>query len=504
MKLIKKLHKTKILTFKGMFAFIFSVLKHGMNLMTLLAYAKMMNKNKYALLFESKKLTYSELYEQSHTLSALFEQKYDIKAKQKIGILCRNDFFVVKSMFALASLGTNIYFLNIDMAKNQLVELIKKMKLDFVVHALENFENQPALKTKFLAKTEIESAFSKFGTSKNNKSKIKGIRKGDVVVLTGGTTGNHKAAKRKASIKDYSNPFFALLTELDLDKYSSIYIAPPIFHGFGLSSLIIAFLLGVEVYFAEKFKTKECLEIIEKNNIEVICLVPLMLQRMLDNDFSRMKTIKKIISGGAPLSPALIKETFAKIGDVLYNLFGTSEAGFSVMSNPQILRKHPASIGRPIRGVKLRIMDNDKNILADNSVGRIFIKAAWSMNNKNEKWVNTGDLAYKDSDGNLFLCGRADEMIVSGGENVYPSVLENMLLEHKNIKDVAVIGIDDKEFGQRLKAFIVLESNNKLSEAEIIKWLKGKVARFEMPSKIEIVKQLPYTDVGKLDKKRLK
>ena len=501
MKLIKKLYKTKILSFKGIFAFVFSLFKHGMNLMTLLGFAKIMSKNKYALKNGKQEMTYLELFNRSLNLASLFAEKFGVKNKQKIGVLCRNDFFVVESMFALSALGANVYFLNIDMAKNQLFELIEHLKLDFVVHSLDNFENKTELSTKFLAKHEIEIAL--FENRIVKRIKLKGIRKGDIVVLTGGTVGISRAAKRKASIKDYSNPFFAVLTELDLDNYSSIYIAPPLFHGFGLSSLMIAFLLGVEVYFADKFNVKESLEMIEKNKIEVVCLVPLMLQRMLDEDYLKLKSIKRVISGGAPISPVLVVETLSKMGDVLYNLFGTSEAGFSVMSNPQILKKHPASIGRPIRGVKMRIVDEDEKVLPVNSVGRIFIKAAWSMNNKNKKWVDTGDLAYKDVDGNLFLCGRADEMIVSGGENVFPSVLENTLLEHENIKDAAVIGVDDVEFGQRLKAFVVVEPDSKLSEMNILKWLKTKVARFEMPVKIEILEKLPYTDVGKLNKKIL-
>ncbi len=498
MNLMKKLYKVRILSFKALFALIGSVLRNGMNLMTLLSFSAKMYERKTALVFGHTKYSYSELFEQSLIFCSVFESKFGIEKNNKVGVLCANSDFAVKSLFAVSAIGANIYLLNVDMSDNQLNEIVVNLKLDYIICDLQISISSGV---KLLIKSDIEKSLYLF--PHNTKILGKSLRKGEIVVLTGGTTGKHKTAKRKASIKDYANPFFALLSELDLYKFNSIFIAPPIYHGFGLSSLIVAFLLGSEVFISEKFDAKKSLELIFMNQIEVVCVVPLMLQRMLDFDVSKMKSLKRIISGGAPLSVPLIRKTLKEFGRVLYNLYGTSEAGFSVLATPEVLEKYPLSVGKPIRGVNLQILDSNKKILSVNKIGEICIKTSWSMNNKKEKWVNTGDLGFLDDFGNLFLTGRADEMIVSGGENVYPVVLENVLLEHEYIKEVAVVAIDDKEFGQRLKAFIVFVNDKKISESEIMDWLKGRVARFEMPAQIRIVEELKYTNIGKIDKKNM-
>lgn len=498
MELYKKLKKLNILSIKGIFSLIVSISQNGMNLMTLLGFSAKINSNKSALVFGEKKYTYSELYKSVLKLSFVFEDVFKIKKGQKVGLLFRNNDFAVKTTFALSAIGVNIYFLNEDMATNQLKNLITNLKLDFVVFDSNKLDENGIF---FLSKHNLEKAFDEYSFEKNKNRK--GLRNGEIVVLSGGTTGEHKKAKRKTSIKNYSNPIFELLRKLDLDEFKSIFISPPFYHGFGLSALLIAFLLGVEVFIAEKFEPEKNVDLIFENNIEVICLVPVILQRMLYCDRNKLKSLKRIISGGAPLSVALIKKTLASFDDVLYNLYGTSEAGFSVLANPEILQNHSNSVGRPIRGVKLKILTKNDEVLSKNKIGRICIKTSWSMNNKTSKWVDTGDLGYLDENGLLFLSGRADEMIVSGGENVYPFELENILSQNEKIKEVAVIGVEDDEFGKRLKAFVVAEKEVFLSENEIFDWLKGKVARYEMPVKIEIVDELKYTDIGKLDKKNM-
>jgi acyl-CoA synthetase (AMP-forming)/AMP-acid ligase II len=167
-----------------------------------------------------------------------------------------------------------------------------------------------------------------------------------------------------------------------------------------------------------------------------------------------------------------------------------------------VLGRKPESIGQPVQGVRARIVNESDQEVGEKIVGRLCIRSSWTTNRKS--WIETGDLAYRDSEGDIFLCGRVDDMIVSGGENVYPVELENVLVQHPAVDSVAVIGIPDAEFGQRLKAVLVRKKDATLDQAALLEWLKPRVARYQMPAVVEFRDALPYTALGKLDKKALR
>ena len=240
---------------------------------------------------------------------------------------------------------------------------------------------------------------------------------------------------------------------------------------------------------------------IEENNVEVITLVPLMLQRILQNKSQKINSLKCIISGGARLSESLIKETMDSFSPILFNLYGTTEAGFCIMATPKDLIHFPSTIGKPIKGVNFKILNPVYNEVMDKNIGQIFIKSRWTVKDKfNDGWIATGDLGYMDDNGYCFLCGRVDDMIVSGGENVYPHYLENFLLSHPKIEDAAVIGIVDIEYGERLKCFVVVALKETLEESEISNWLSKLVPRYCMPKEIKFLKKIPSNLMGKTNK----
>ncbi len=256
------------------------------------------------------------------------------------------------------------------------------------------------------------------------------------------------------------------------------------------------------MFLLPRFDAAKACELIKQNQIEAITVVPLMLQRILHFDANSLDSIECIISGGAALNPALVAETQVRLGDKLFNLYGTSEAGFSVIATPEDLRKNPETIGRKIGGVNLSILDANNKLLPTGEIGKICIKSLWSVKT-DKNFVETGDLGFQDENGYLFLRGRTDEMIVSGGENVYPIELENILVKHPAVQQIAVVGVPDNDFGQRLKAFVVSANGAKLTEAEIKDWLTTRVARFQMPVAVEFLEELPTTAIGKINKKAL-
>ena len=256
------------------------------------------------------------------------------------------------------------------------------------------------------------------------------------------------------------------------------------------------------MYVSSRFDAERACSLIEQDKVNVVTLVPLMLQRMLQHDSASLSSLKCIVSGGAALSPALAQETLERIGPNLFNMYGTSEAGVGIIATPEMLRRKPESIGRPIAGVRVRISDASDQVVGEGETGRLCIRSAWTTSRKS--WIETGDLAYCDADGDLFLRGRVDDMIVSGGENVYPIELENVLAQHPDIDSCSVVGIADSEFGQRLKAVVTVNSGISIDESTLREWLKPRLARHQMPAVIEFRDELPYTALGKLDRKALK
>jgi fatty-acyl-CoA synthase len=269
-----------------------------------------------------------------------------------------------------------------------------------------------------------------------------------------------------------------------------------------LASLLMGIILGAELHFTPRFDAARSVEAIARYRIEVVTLVPLMLQRMLRYDWEALSSLQCILCGGAAIDPGLAKEAIERLGSKLFNLYGTSEAGFCILGTPKCLGKKPGSIGQPVSGVRAKIVNDSDLVVGDGIIGRLCIRSAWSTSQKN--WIETGDLAYRDLEGDIFLCGRVDDMIVSGGENVYPIELENVLMQHPDLESAVAVGIPDPEFGQRLKAVVVVKQDAMLDSAILLDWLKPRIARYQMPAIIEFRDGLPYTSLGKLDRKSLR
>ena len=498
--LLRKLLKIGLLTPIGLARLSSSFAAEGTNLLALMRFAARKYGDKTAVVDEKETVSYKDLFVQSQNLANVLQKNFQIRAGNKIAFLCRSHVNLIRALGAVSRIGTRIFLLNPEITGEQFSALSAKHKFDFLFYdaQVENLISDE-WETKSLVSFEIEK-LSK--TKPVKKQKIKRAFSGEIIVLTGGTTGTPKTARRKPSVFNFLSPFFALLTQLDLDKYKSVYIATPAYHGFGISAIIIGIILGEKMFLLPRFDAAKACDLIKENQVEVVTVVPLMLQRMMHFDVGTLGSLQCIISGGAAISPALVEETLETFGDKLFNLYGTSEAGFSVIAKPEDLRNSSDTIGRKIAGVNLKILDENDREVEDGKVGKICIKSLWSVKG-DKNFVETGDLGFVDEKGLIFLRGRNDEMIVSGGENVYPIELENILVKHPDVQQVAVIGIPDQEFGQRLKAFIVAKHESKLTETEIKNWLVTRVARFQMPARIEFLDELPTTAIGKINKKAL-
>lgn len=634
---IRNLYKIGLLNPKGAGCVIKSLYQHGANLMVLLEFASQMAPNRatfnkqytyrqcYELALSLSVYLNDELQRNAHrslldrsnlnrhsisqhhptselrsikTLLNRYALKGTTKPKTKIALLCSNHTSGILALFAATRLGADITLLNTDMSHSQIAHILAQQPYDMLIcddkFADINLLIEPAIVSTLkptataapliISSTTLQQFFASVakGLTARQKSnpyltsapQLPHQSSGKINVLTGGTSGRIKFADREPSPFAMLIPFLALLNEVELAKYQSVYIATPFYHGYGLAALLISVLLSGRIFISDTFATAKISQLIYQNQIETLILVPTLLKRLLDYDQLNQhnynlckgeqaednaaqnysdnchyeptfRSVQRIISGGAKLDAHLARQTLAHTGDTLFNLYGTSEAGFGVMATPADLHRYPESIGKAIRGVRLQILPIEqvlasqaKHIKQDLSdpeistgIGILSLGTAWSMDNKpnddkpltrsDPSYISTGDLAYQNAEGYLFLKGRADDMIVSGGENVYPTDIENALKQHPQVDQVAVIAVDNEEFGKRLIAFVRLNRNNEsepqvhaiagqlppstLTTAEqMMEWLKPKLARYQMPRQIVLLDELPMTKTGKVSHAQLR
>lgn len=497
--------KTRLLTPKGIFSLLNSIRSTGVNLFAILHTAYKLYPDKTAIATADNTYTYKDLFIYTKQLAFWLQQNNLITRKQKIAITGENSPELVFTIFASALLGADIYLLNAQMSPLQLKELTDRFNFHAFFYDDRSYSNDSTPINKNCRVLSFAQCFdaalkhTHIPTAKSDN--IKGNHFNKLVVLTSGSTGTPTAAARKASVNNYLQVFLSLFKQLKLYRYDSLYLAPPLYHGFGIATLCISLLLGKQTFMSSGFDAVRACWLISKHKIQVMTLVPLMIQRMLEQDAGSLSSLECLISGGAPLPAFLVYNIQQTLGDKLYNLYGSSEAGVCTLATPEDLKQHPDTIGKPLTGVKIKILLPDNREAPAGMEGEICIRCNWSTHK--HRWLHTGDKGYKNKQGYYFLTGRMDNMIISGGENVYPSELENILRQHPGIRDVIVISIDDPEFGKRLKAIIIPVSGNNTNEKQIMQWLKTKISRYQMPKIIRFTDRFPMNPIGKPDKEAL-
>lgn len=498
--LLKVLKNMKLLSPVGVYRLLSAIRRCGINTMILLDIAEKTYGDKIALIDGEKTLSYRQLRVHSENLAFGLHNNYMVKPNQKVAFVCRNHQELVKSIFAVSRLGANMYMLNTEMSKAQFNQLVTEHQFDFILYDAELSDlvkntvhhNGKLVCINDLQRLEMAGAGQLTRTSMSK-----------IVLLTGGTTGKPKKVVHQPSLFNFLNPFLTLLTRLKLVRCHTAYIATPIYHGYGIAMLFSLMALGKTVVIDRGFNAKRASTLIRTHDVQVVTVVPLMVDKMLRYSTGDLASLTCIASGGAVLNLKIVDEVNCQLGPVLYNLYGTSEAGLNMIASPEDLAYSSKTIGRAIEGIEIKVLDEKEEEVVPGTIGQFCIKNKWSMRNSENTWIQTGDLGYKDHNGYYFLRGRTDDMIISAGENVYPIELEQVLIHHEFVEDVAVIGIKDEKFGQRLHAF-VQSSDVALTEVVLVEWLRPRVSRYQMPKDIILIDEMPYTALGKQDKKKLR
>lgn len=491
--MMRGLRASGILSASALCCLLRSVMATGVNLATLADVSARRFGDKAALVDAAGELSFRQLALDAERIAAFLRDSHGIAAGSRVGILCRDGISFARSMFAGARLGADLYALNPDLGATQLRAIIARHDLALVIAGRDTdlaaaMEGRPFVVAEDLL-SEAPTAFTRLGR----------CRGGRLVVLTGGTTGPPKAAARMPRPGSYIRLFLDLIATLRLDRREKLFAAVPLCHGYGLASLIVGLALGRTTYVMARFRSDEACRMIAQKGIDALTVVPTMLQRMLAEPDANLASLRLIMTGGAALPPPIVERTSARLGQILFNLYGSSEAGLISIATPDDLAAAPATVGRPLWGVRIALLGDDDRRVGAGETGRVVISGAAAIR---QGFLDTGDIGFRNRDGRLFIRGRGDEMISSGGEKVHPWEVESEMLRHPCVLQAAAIGVDDADFGKRLIAFVAVERSG-LTPEMLSNWLAGRLARFQQPRRMHVLDALPVTAAGKLDKAAL-
>ncbi|NKI40986.1 AMP-binding protein [Streptomyces physcomitrii] len=469
-------------------------------------------------------LTYAELDRRSDSLAAAWRAD-GITERAVIGVLCRDHRGLFDALLAAAKLGARLLLLNTGFAGPQLADVARREGVDVLVYD-EEFtavaDHLPADVERFLAWTEEGEGGDRARGPRLPVTRIEALiadtapepprapsQVGAVVLLTSGTTGLPKGAPRQ--VKGVKL-VVQLLDRVPWEPGGALLVCSPLFHGTGLAHAGLAVSLGSTLVVQRRFDARRAVAALAEHRCTGMVLVPTMLHRMLElgpevlagHDLSRLRIM---LSAGAALPPALVERALDTFGEVLYNLYGSTEVALATIAQPQELRAHPATAGRTLTGCEVRLYDaQGRPVREPGRPGRVFVGNGMKFGgytdgqSKHEidGLMSTGDTGHFDAGGLLFLDGREDDMVVCGGENVFPAEIENLLWAHEDIAEAAVIGVEHPEFGTRLAAFVVLGPGRSLTEEQVRDHVRARLARHKVPAQVLFLDELPRNPTGKL------
>ena len=340
-------------------------------------------------------------------------------------------------------------------------------------------------------------------------------KKSSIIILTSGTTGTPKGANRHAP--PTLAPIGGVLSHVPFRSGEVTALPAPMFHALGYLHATIAMTLGSTLVLHRRFKPARVLTDIAEHKVTAVVVVPVMLSRMLDalekmDSRPDLSSLRIVFASGSQLGAELATRAMKDLGPVVYNLYGSTEIAFVSIARPQDLRKNPATVGPLIKGVRVKILDEHGAELPQGKVGRIFVGNFFPFEGYtgggNKEVIgglmSSGDVGYFDADGLLYVSGRDDEMIVSGGENVFPAEVEDLISGHPDVVEATAIGVDDDEWGARLRAFVVLREQAELTEEAIKEYVRDHLARYKVPREVIFLAELPRNPTGKILKRELR
>src|ERR1700729_4210215 len=480
-----------------------------------------------ALIDEDGEFSYRELDEAAHALANGLIEK-GVKGGDGVAILARNHRWFVIANYGAARVGARIILLNSEFSGPQIKEVSEREGAKVIIYDDEY--------TKAVSKAEPElgklralgvnpDSDEPSGSTDETLAELiersskatapKASKHASIIILTSGTTGTPKGANR--STPPTLAPIGGILSHVPFKANEVTSLPAPMFHALGFLHATIGMFLGSTLVLHGKFKPAQVFEDIEKHKVTAVVVVPVMLARMLDalenmDDKPDLSSLRIIFVSGSALGADVAERALKDIGPVIYNMYGSTEIAFATIARPEDLQKNSTTAGPPVKGVKVKIYDENGKELPQGEVGRIFVGTSFPFEgytgggNKQiiDGLLSSGDVGYFDERGLLYISGRDDEMIVSGGENVFPAEVEDCISAHPDVVEATAIGVEDKEWGHRLRAFVVKKDNADLDEDTVKKHVKDQLAKYKVPREVVFLDELPRNPTGKILKRELR
>ena len=475
-----------------------------------------------AIIDQAGALTWKETHRRSNALARALRDE-GVDAGDGVAIMCRNHRYFIESTMACAKLGAVALYLNTAFAGPQLADVLEREKPVALIYDQEFTEllsegGGERLRRFVAWEDEVDkvddTSLEQLISSAPGDDLEPPKEHGRYIILTSGTTGTPKGAQR--SEPEGLSAIAALLSKIPRRSHETVMIAAPLFHSWGFLHFMLSLPTAATMVLRPRFDPEETLQAVAEHRARVLAVVPVMMQRILDlpEEVKRkydLSSLEVTAASGSALPGELATKWMDQFGDNLYNLYGSTEVAWASIATPEDMRAAPGTAGRPPRGTVIRVVDEHGNDVEPGHTGRLFIGNQLSFEgytggedkDRLGDLLSSGDVGHIDEDGRLFIDGRDDEMIVSGGENVFPREVEDLLSDYDGVAEAAAIGVDDEEFGQRLRAFVVKEDGADLSEDDLKGHVKSNLARYKVPREIVFVDELPRNATGKVLKREL-
>lgn len=473
-----------------------------------------------AIIDDEGDITWRELRDEINRLTDALKER-GLVAGDSVALLCRNHRYIVMAMVAIMQLGGRILLLNTMASSSQLGELTERegAKLVILDEEFLGVATNVARDELMLAWTDTTNhtdipTMRAAIDGRAARSHPKPSRVGSIVIFTSGTTGLPKGARRKEP--ESLGPLLSFFGSVPYRGNATVIMSAPLFHSWGLINFGFGLSTVPTYVMRRRFKPTQVLADIATYRADALVVVPLMVQRLADVDpdiidQTDVSSLRLTATSGSALAGDLAIRFQDLYTDSIYNFYGATETGWVSVASPQQLRAAPGTAGTPPHNTDVKILDADGTELPRGEQGVIHVSNELPFGGYTDGQskalvdglMNTGDIGYFDAEGRLFVVGRDDDMVICGGENVFPRELEDALIEHPQVSDIVVTGIDDPEWGQSLAAYVVVRDGAQLTEDEIIAYAKERVARFAVPRRTMFIEELPRNPTGKVMKRQL-
>ena len=482
--------------------------------------------NRAAIIDDEGSFTYQELDEAANAVAHGLLAK-GVRGGDGIAILARNHRWFAVAQFGCARVGARIILLNSSFSGPQIKEVSEREGAKVIIYddeyAADVSKAKPPLgKLRALGTTpdgedsgSADETLANLVAAHSTAPAPKATKHSSIIILTSGTTGTPKGANR--STPPTLAPIGGILSHVPFKANEVTSLPAPMFHALGFLHATIGMFLGSTLVLHGKFKPAQVFEDIEKHKVTAVVVVPVMLARMLDalekmDGKPDLSSLRIIFVSGSALGADIAERALKDIGPVVYNMYGSTEIAFATIAQPHHLEFNSTTAGPPVKGVKVKIYDENGKELPQGEVGRIFVGTSFPFEgytgggNKQiiDGLLSSGDVGYFDERGLLYISGRDDEMIVSGGENVFPAEVEDCISAHPDVVEATAIGVEDKEWGHRLRAFVVKKDNADLDEDTVKKHVKDQLAKYKVPREVVFLDELPRNPTGKILKRELR